>query len=69
MRRQLAAKKPLAVLLEEMTGDCEHRNLAGFCDRMLGHIYLHWFDKVFHRQDGPGQWANAKLVRYADDSW
>src|SRR5262249_36368814 len=22
---------------------------------------------VFHRAEGPGQWANAKLVRYADD--
>jgi len=22
---------------------------------------------VFYRPDGPGQWANAKLVRYADD--
>jgi RNA-directed DNA polymerase len=29
--------------------------------------YLHWFDKLFHRKDGPAAWANAKLVRYADD--
>jgi RNA-directed DNA polymerase len=28
---------------------------------------LHWFDKVFHRKDGPAKWAGAKLVRYADD--
>jgi RNA-directed DNA polymerase len=28
---------------------------------------LHWFDKTFHSPGGPGQWANAKLVRYADD--
>ena len=34
---------------------------------MLANIYLHWFDKVFHRTDGPGQWAKARLVRYADD--
>ena len=34
---------------------------------LLSNIYLHWFDKVFHRPDGPAQWANAKLVRYADD--
>jgi RNA-directed DNA polymerase len=34
---------------------------------LLANIYLHWFDKVFHRPQGPGQWANAKLVRYADD--
>ena len=30
-------------------------------------MYLHWFDKLFHRADGPVQWAGAKLVRYADD--
>ena len=30
-------------------------------------MYLHWFDKLFHRADGPAQWAGAKLVRYADD--
>ncbi|MCZ7640699.1 MAG: hypothetical protein M5U12_34365 [Verrucomicrobia bacterium] len=30
-------------------------------------MYLHWFDHVFHRADGPAQWAKAKLVRYADD--
>jgi RNA-directed DNA polymerase len=23
------------------------------------------FDKMFHRQDGPAHWANARLVRYA----
>ena len=34
---------------------------------LLGNLYLHWFDKVFHRADGPAQWAGAKLVRYADD--
>jgi RNA-directed DNA polymerase len=30
-------------------------------------VYLHWFDKLFHRANGPAQWAGAKLVRYADD--
>jgi RNA-directed DNA polymerase len=40
---------------------------GGVISPLLSNIYLHWFDKVFHRQDGPGQWANAKLVRYADD--
>ena len=34
---------------------------------LLSNIYLHWFDKLFHRADGPVQWAGAKLVRYADD--
>jgi RNA-directed DNA polymerase len=33
----------------------------------LANVYLHWFDHVFHRTDGPGQWAKAKLIRYADD--
>jgi RNA-directed DNA polymerase len=26
-----------------------------------------WFDKLFHRSDGPYHWANARLIRYADD--
>ena len=34
---------------------------------LLANLYLHWFDKVFHRATGPAQWARAKLVRYADD--
>jgi len=40
---------------------------GGVISPLLSNIYLHWFDKVFHRPDGPAQWANAKLVRYADD--
>lgn len=40
---------------------------GGVISPLLSNIYLHWFDTVFHRADGPGQWANAKLVRYADD--
>ena len=40
---------------------------GGVISPLLSNIYLHWFDKVFHRTDGPAQWANAKLVRYADD--
>jgi RNA-directed DNA polymerase len=34
---------------------------------LLANVYLHWFDKLFHRPSGPAKWANAKLVRYADD--
>ncbi len=30
-------------------------------------MYLHWFEHLFHRPDGPGTWAKAHLVRYADD--
>lgn len=40
---------------------------GGVISPLLANIYLHWFDRVFQRQDGPAQWANAKLVRYADD--
>jgi RNA-directed DNA polymerase len=34
---------------------------------LLSNLYLHWFDKLFHRAGGPVQWAGARLVRYADD--
>lgn len=40
---------------------------GGVISPLLSNIYLHWFDKVFHRPDGPAHWAKAKLVRYADD--
>ena len=40
---------------------------GGVISPLLANIYLHWFDKVFHGQEGPAQWAKAKLVRYADD--
>ncbi len=40
---------------------------GGVISPLLANIYLHWFDKVFHRVEGPAQWARAKLVRYADD--
>ena len=40
---------------------------GGVISPLLSNLYLHWFDKVFHRPTGPAQWAKAKLVRYADD--
>lgn len=40
---------------------------GGVISPLLANIYLHWFDKVFYRVEGPGHWAKAKLVRYADD--
>ncbi len=40
---------------------------GGVLSPLLANIYLHWFDRTFHRPDGPAQWAKAKLVRYADD--
>jgi RNA-directed DNA polymerase len=40
---------------------------GGVISPLLANLYLHWFDKQFHRPDGPYRWANARLVRYADD--
>ena len=40
---------------------------GGVISPLLANLYLHWFDSVFHRHNGPGKWASAKLVRYADD--
>jgi RNA-directed DNA polymerase len=40
---------------------------GGVISPLLANVYLHWFDYVFHRADGPAHWAKAKLVRYADD--
>jgi RNA-directed DNA polymerase len=40
---------------------------GGVLSPLLANIYLHWFDRVFHRENGPAQWAKARLVRYADD--
>jgi RNA-directed DNA polymerase len=40
---------------------------GGVISPLLANLYLHWFDKVFHGLRGPARWANAKLVRYADD--
>jgi RNA-directed DNA polymerase len=49
-----------------------HRNdrgtpQGGVLSPLLANSYLHWFDHLFERGDGPAQWAKAKLVRYADD--
>ncbi len=40
---------------------------GGVISPLLANLYLHWFDKLFHRSDGPYRWANARLIRYADD--
>jgi RNA-directed DNA polymerase len=40
---------------------------GGVISPLLANLYLHWFDKKFHGEQGPYQWANARLVRYADD--
>jgi RNA-directed DNA polymerase len=40
---------------------------GGVISPLLANIYLHWFDRNFHSPNGPRHWANARLVRYADD--
>jgi RNA-directed DNA polymerase len=40
---------------------------GGVISPLLANVYLHWFEKQHGRRDGPGTWANSKLVRYADD--
>ena len=40
---------------------------GGVASPLLANLYLHWFDKKFHRRDGPAFWAKARLTRYADD--
>ena len=40
---------------------------GGVISPLLANLYLHWFEVRFHRAGGPGVWARARLVRYADD--
>lgn len=40
---------------------------GGVISPLLANLYLHWFDKLFTGTNGPQQWANARIVRYADD--
>jgi RNA-directed DNA polymerase len=40
---------------------------GGVLSPLLANLYLHWFDRIFQSKEGPAQWANAALVRYADD--
>ena len=53
------------------SGGKRHRHRGtpqgGVISPLLANIYRHWFDKVLHQLDGPACWANARLVRYADD--
>ena len=34
---------------------------------LLANIYLHWFEKAFYGSQGPAVWADARMIRYADD--
>jgi RNA-directed DNA polymerase len=40
---------------------------GGVISPLLANLYLHWMDVTFHRRGGPGTWAKARLIRYADD--
>ena len=40
---------------------------GGVISPLLANIYLHWFEVLFYRSDGPAVWAKAEMVRYADD--
>lgn len=40
---------------------------GGIISPLLANLYMHFFDKAFHGSNGPGTWAKATLVRYADD--
>lgn len=40
---------------------------GGVISPLLANIYLHWLDKLFRMESGPRVWADARIVRYADD--
>jgi len=40
---------------------------GGVISPLLANIDLHWLEKAFQGPEGPAGWANAKIVRYADD--
>lgn len=40
---------------------------GGVVSPLLANSFLHWFDRSFFAKTGPATWANARLVRYADD--
>lgn len=40
---------------------------GGVLSPLLANIHLHWFDRAFNGREGPAKWANARLIRYADD--
>lgn len=40
---------------------------GGVISPLLANSFLHWFDRAFYSENGPGTWAKARLVRYADD--
>lgn len=64
-----------SVIVEESTNGKPPRHYrsdkgtpqGGVISPLLANLFLHYFDKVMHGKEGPCQWADAKLIRYADD--
>ncbi len=61
-------------VMEEDDQGCQRRDRptcgtpqGGVISPLLSNSFLHWFDLAFHMSGGPGAWAGARLVRYADD--
>ena len=82
VERRVADRSVLRLLRQWLTAPVEDRDdtgrprrtrptqgtpQGGVISPLLANLYLHWFDVRFHRADGPGTWAHARLVRYADD--
>jgi len=40
---------------------------GGVISPLVANLFLHWFDALFHGPQGPSRWADARLVRYADE--
>lgn len=81
VERRIADRSVLHLIREWLTVSVEERDedgrpkisrpksgtpQGGVISPLLANLYLHWFDVRFYR-DGPGKWANARLIRYADD--
>lgn len=80
--RRVADRSVLRLLRQWLTAPAEERDedgrprrrrptqgtpQGGVISPLLANLYLHWLDVRFARASGPGEWAAARLVRYADD--
>lgn len=80
--RRVADRSVLRLLRQWLTAPVEERDedgrprrrrptqgtpQGGVISPLLANLYLHWMDVRFRRAAGPGTWAQARLVRYADD--
>ena len=53
---------------DKMTKPREGTPQGGVISPLLANVYLNFFDRAFNRdEDSPSKFANAKLIRYADD--